>query len=47
MIKKNLKKITIAGALASSLLFTGCTPEEQALASGVAIGAATGLALSS
>ena len=35
------------GAVASSLLFTGCTPEEHALASGMAIGAATGLALSS
>jgi len=47
MLKKKFRNIGMIGAVASSLLFTGCTPEEQALASGVAIGAATGMALSS
>ena len=47
MIRKNFKKIGMIGAVASSLLFTACTPQEQALASGVAMGAVAGVALSS
>ncbi|MEA3419506.1 MAG: hypothetical protein U9Q90_08930 [Campylobacterota bacterium] len=40
------KKLGVIAALSSLLLFTGCTPEEQALATGVAVGG-TAVALSS
>ena len=39
MLQGKLKKMTLAGAFVSALLLNGCTPEEQAFATGAAVGA--------
>jgi hypothetical protein len=38
MIRKKLKHLTVIGALSSTLLFTACTPQEQAFATGLGVG---------
>ena len=43
---KKFKKIGVIAALSSALIFSACTPEEQAFASGAAVGG-TAVALSS
>ena len=42
MILKKFKKLGLIAVLSSALMFTACTPEEEALASGVAVGAVAG-----
>ena len=39
-MKNKIKNITLISALTSALFFTGCTPEEQAMATGAVAGVA-------
>jgi len=41
------KKIILIGLVSSVFIFNGCTPEEQALASGLAVGTIAGAAITS
>ncbi len=47
MISRKLKHLGAIGVLSSALIFSGCTPEEQAFGTGAAVGVATGVILSS
>jgi len=44
---KNMKRFSIMVAISSTLIFTGCTPEEQALAAGATAGVIAGAAMAS
>jgi len=46
-MKKYIKHAAAAGALFLALMQTGCTPEEQAFATGAAVGGVAGVALAS
>ena len=46
-MKKQIKHAAAAGVLLSALLLTGCTPQEQAFATGAAVGGIAGAALAS
>ncbi|MDQ1325896.1 MAG: hypothetical protein QG564_1020 [Campylobacterota bacterium] len=47
MNRVNIKHLGAIGVISSMLFFSGCTPEEQAFASGAAVGAVAGTIIGS